>query len=205
MAAMMAEAPRTRPSATPALAFRPDRLSAPRPRPDPTTLKDDKSHPAYPSDMPCPLPRRTRRVHLSVASPSARPSPNLRRVGVRDFTFEACSGFTRVTACRIAQRVARQLPAQPTTRWVEPSSTGKPRRLGARRVEDGRGGLGHAATLRFPPPLIKPDVRIARIRLSDWFHRAAHGGAPGSVRAAEAASDGKRAQQHRSASVFAAG
>ena len=46
----------------------------------------------------------------------------------------------------------------------------------ARRVEDGRGGLGHAATLRFPSPLIKPDVRISRIRLSDWFHRAAHGG-----------------------------
>jgi len=31
------------------------------------------------------------------------PSPYLRRVGVHDFTFEACSGFTRVTACRIAQ------------------------------------------------------------------------------------------------------
>src|SRR3954470_20630343 len=47
MAAMMAEAPRTSPSATPALAFRPDRLSAPRPRPDPTTLKDDKSLAAW--------------------------------------------------------------------------------------------------------------------------------------------------------------
>src|SRR3954447_16901071 len=72
------------------------------------------------------------------------------RVGVRDFTCEACSGFTHVTACRIAQspeatfvtrlrpgrlplRTARQLPAQPTSRWVEPSSTGKPRRLGALR------------------------------------------------------------------------
>src|SRR5256885_10754354 len=32
------------------------------------------------------------------------------------------------------------------------------------------------STLRFPSPLIKPDVRISRIRLSDWFHRAAHGG-----------------------------
>ena len=74
-----------------------------------------------------------------------------------------------------------------------------------RRVEDGRGGLGHAATLRFPSPLIKPDVRISRIRLSDWFHRTAHGGAPRSVRAAEAASAGRRAQQHRPASVFAAG
>jgi hypothetical protein len=43
------------------------------------------------------------------------------------------------------------------------------------RVEDGRGSLGHAATLRFPSPLIEPDVRISRIRLSDWLHREAHG------------------------------
>jgi hypothetical protein len=42
------------------------------------------------------------------------------------------------------------------------------------RVEDGRGSLGHAATLRFPSPLIEPDVRISRIRLSDWLHREAH-------------------------------
>jgi hypothetical protein len=41
-------------------------------------------------------------------------------------------------------------------------------------VEDGRGSLGHAATLRFPSPLIEPDVRISRIRLSDWLHREAH-------------------------------
>ena len=32
-----------------------------------------------------------------------RPSPLFRRVGIHDFTFEACSGFTRVTARRIAQ------------------------------------------------------------------------------------------------------
>ena len=42
------------------------------------------------------------------------------------------------------------------------------------RVEDGRGSLGHSATLRFPSPLIEPDVRISRIRLSDWLHREAH-------------------------------
>src|SRR5215217_1587918 len=77
--------------------------------------------------------------------------------------------------------------------------------LSHRRVEDGRGSLGHAATLRFPSPLIKPDVRISRIRLSDWFQPAAHGGAPSSVCVAEAVGDGRRAQQHRSASVFAAG
>ena len=34
-----------------------------------------------------------------------------------------------------------------------------------------------AASPRFPSPLIKPDVRISRIRLSDWLHREAHGGA----------------------------
>src|SRR4051812_26568759 len=41
------------------------------------------------------------------------------------------------------------------------------------RVEDGRGGLGHVATPRFPSPLVKPDVRITRIRLPDWLHREA--------------------------------
>jgi hypothetical protein len=77
-----------------------------------------------------------------------QPSPFPSRVGIHDFTFEACSGFTRVTARRIAQppeaafvtrlrptrlprQAARQLPDQPTTPWVEPSSTGDTRRLGA--------------------------------------------------------------------------
>ncbi len=34
------------------------------------------------------------------------------------------------------------------------------------------------ASLRFPSPLIEPDVRISRIRLSDWLHLKAHGGRP---------------------------
>jgi hypothetical protein len=38
------------------------------------------------------------------------------------------------------------------------------------RVEDGRGSLSHAATLRFPSPLIEPDVPISGIRLSRWLH-----------------------------------
>ena len=46
------------------------------------------------------------------------------------------------------------------------------------RVEEGRGSLGHAASPRFPSPLIKPDVPISGIRLSDWLHRKAHGGGP---------------------------
>ena len=39
---------------------------------------------------------------LSVSSLFVQPSPVNRRVGIHDFTFEACSSFTRVTACRIA-------------------------------------------------------------------------------------------------------
>jgi len=49
---------------------------------------------------------------------------------------------------------------------------------GASRVEERRGSLGHAATLRFLSPLIKPDVPISGIRLSDWFHRKALGALP---------------------------
>jgi len=35
--------------------------------------------------------------------------------------------------------------------------------------------LGHVATLRFLSSLIKPDVPISGIRLSDQLHREAHG------------------------------
>ena len=31
------------------------------------------------------------------------------------------------------------------------------------------------ANAPFPSPLIEPDVPISGIRLSDWFHREAHG------------------------------
>src|SRR3981189_258590 len=85
---------------------------------------------------------------MSIASPLTRPSPNGRRVGIRIVTFEACSGFTHVTARRIAQPpkaafvtrlqpfrlpgpAARQLPDQSTTLWVESFSTGDPRLRGA--------------------------------------------------------------------------
>jgi hypothetical protein len=33
---------------------------------------------------------------------------------------------------------------------------------------------GQSPSPRFPSPLIEPDVRHYRIRLSDWFHREAH-------------------------------
>jgi hypothetical protein len=90
---------------------------------------------------------------VSIASPLVQPSPNGRRVGIRIVTFEACSGFTRVTVHRIAQppkatfvtrlqpcrspgRAARQLPDQSTTLWVDSSSTGDSRRRGALPTSD---------------------------------------------------------------------
>ena len=41
-------------------------------------------------------------MHVSVTSRWVQPSLMLWQVGVHDFTFEACSSFTRVTACKIA-------------------------------------------------------------------------------------------------------
>src|SRR5229473_5002795 len=91
-----------------------------------------------------------------LSSLSARPSPVNRRVGIHNFTFEACSSFTRVTACKIARPPKGGLlsrgfdPASyptkplgsyhvlPTTTWMDPPSTGDLRRWGARRVEEGR-------------------------------------------------------------------
>ncbi len=85
---------------------------------------------------------------MTVSSRPVLPSPLFRRVGVHHFTFEACSGFTRVTARRIAQspkatfvtrlqharlpeHVARQLPDLLSIIWMEPSSTGISRLRGA--------------------------------------------------------------------------
>jgi hypothetical protein len=68
-------------------------------------------------DVPCPLPRRIERVHMSIACPSVLPSPLCRRVGIRDFTFEACSDFTHVTARPVARP-----PARPLSRGFDPAS-----------------------------------------------------------------------------------
>ena len=47
----------------------------------------------------------------------------------------------------------------------------------AAQVESRSGAVTHHA-LRLPSPLIKPDVPISGIRLSDWFHPAALGIGP---------------------------
>ena len=123
----------------------------------------------HPSDVLCPLPRRIERVRVSITSPLVQPSPNGRRVGIRIVTFEACSGFTRVTARRIAQppkvtfvtrlrsrqlpsETARQLPDLSTILRVEPSSTDDSRLQGALP----------AADLRYPATLFVASLRLAR-------------------------------------------
>ena len=46
------------------------------------------------------------------------------------------------------------------------------------RVEDGRGSCARKRPPRFPSSLIKPDVLISSIPLSDRRHRTTHGGRP---------------------------
>jgi hypothetical protein len=57
-------------------------------------------------------------------------------------------------------------------------TTGDLRRWGARRVEEGRVTGGLLAAGCFPSPLIKPDVPVSSIRLSDRLHQLAHGSGP---------------------------
>ena len=61
-------------------------------------------HAFHPPCMPAPLPRRKPAGALVALFPvGRRPSPNLRRVDFRDALFEACSAFTRVPACMVAE------------------------------------------------------------------------------------------------------
>src|SRR5216684_3409093 len=102
---------------------------------------------------------------VSVSSLSARPSPFNGRVGIHNFTFEACSSFTRVTACKIACPPKGGLlsrgfdPASyptkplgsyhvlPTTTWMDPPSTGDLRRFQC--TTPGR-HYDNAALVQFP-------------------------------------------------------
>src|SRR5712691_11886741 len=86
---------------------------------------------------------------VSVSSLSARPSPFNGRVGIHNFTFGACSSFTRVTACKVARPPKGGLMSRgsdpvsyptkplgsyhvlPTTTWMDPPSIGDLRRWGA--------------------------------------------------------------------------
>ena len=65
---------------------------------------------------------------ISIASPLTRPSPYGRRVGIRIVTFEACLGFTHVTARWIAQPprgdLCHEAPTHAVTRTSRSSATG---------------------------------------------------------------------------------
>jgi len=65
---------------------------------------------------------------MSIASPLTQPSPSSRRVGIRIVTFEACSGFTHVTARWIAQSpkggLCHEAPTRSVTRPSRSSATG---------------------------------------------------------------------------------
>ena len=133
---------------------------------------------------------------LSVSSRLVQPSPVNRRVGIHIFTFEACSSFTRVTACRIACPPKSGLlsrgfdpascPTGPLSSfhvyrqlhgWIPPpqviSAVSAP-------VESRKGAVpeSYCMPTRFPSPLIKPDVPVSSIRLSDRLHQLAHGSGP---------------------------
>ena len=145
-------------------------------------------YPSHRSSVPCPLPRRIRQVRVSIASLPARPSPLFRRVGIRTFTFEACSDFTHVTARWIAQPpkaafvtglrprqlpsdVARQLPDQSTTLWVEPTSTGETRHRGALNKA---GSIGWCVA-PMHPSIIDAAVfwrqpKIYQFSITSWFN-----------------------------------
>ncbi len=62
----------------------------------------------------------------------------------------------------------------------ERGTTAERRQLSVFFAESRRGAVAWAlwASLRFLSPLIKPDVRISRIRLPDRLHLKAHGGGP---------------------------
>jgi len=87
-----------------------------RPLPSPMTGLPRLPEPPFRRAVPTtPADRAGARVDCFPRS--LEPSPNGRRVGIRIVTFEACAGFTHVTARRIAQPpkvtfVARLRPSQ---------------------------------------------------------------------------------------------
>ncbi len=85
------------------------------------------------------------------------------------------AGFAPSTATPLDEaKKPRRRPRCP----VIPNSLQNPKILVG--VESRRGAVAWAlwASLRFLSPLIKPDVRISRIRLPDRLHLKAHGGGP---------------------------
>src|SRR5215469_7786928 len=86
----------------------------------------------------------------------------------------------RSTTCELVHILTKILDSRDFRNWHDPAHV--PRGYFCRRaaeatrgisgrVEERRGCLGHAATLRFLSPLIEPDMQISSIRLSDKTSR----------------------------------
>lgn len=134
----------------------------------PPAERVSRDYPKCLSSVPCPLPRRTRtgaRVDC-FPIPCSLPS-TVERSASATSLFEACSGFTHVTARWIARQpkaafvtrlrrsqlpshTARQLPDQSTTPWTEPSSVDTSRLRGALPSCE-TSDLSHVSTARRYP------------------------------------------------------
>ncbi len=103
------------------------------------------------ADMPCPLPRRSEPLQVPVASRFVRPSLYLRRAGVGDFPFEACSGLLRVMACRLPRPAVSGLCHEVSRQITQP------RRLPASMLTD-----NYIGGLRLPTGVPAPKRRTEK-------------------------------------------
>jgi hypothetical protein len=163
---------------------------------DPHAWAGLPSYPHHPSGVPCPLPRWTAAGASVGCFPTACSLP--RYSGGSASTTSLSRPAQASRALRPVGSLNR--PRRPLSRGFDPPGhPGRPlvsyqinRQLSGwnlpplvtravwAHVESRTGAVAWAvsASPRFPSPLIKPDVRVSRIRLSDWLHLEAHGRAP---------------------------
>ena len=131
-----------------------------------------------PTDGNCPQPV-ARATEAPPIIPSTRPTAT-GRTARRGARAAGVRGVGATARGHRARRVGERSATHRGTRSVRaiafgacaggvPQAARKQGDAEISRVEEGRGSLGHPASLRLPSPLIKPDVRISRIRLSDWL------------------------------------
>ena len=163
---------------------------------DPHAWAGLPSYPRHPSGVPCPLPRWTAAGASVGCFPATCSLP--RNSGGSASTTSLSRPAQASRALRPVGSLNR--PRRPLSRgFGPPGHPDRPlvsyqinRQLSGwnlpplvtravwAHVESRTGAVAWAvsASPRFPSPLIKPDVRVSRIRLSDWLHLEAHGRAP---------------------------
>ena len=72
-------------------------------------------------DMPSPLPRRDQETDVVLGVSRRRPSPSSRWVGSHIRSFEACSAFTQITACQLAEPPSGPFSSEASTILLPPS------------------------------------------------------------------------------------